>query len=136
MFMRSANGEETFCLGRYPLWEFAQKLEAFEFEILTSNRFVNPSPTNATPPAVASDPFDTTPNPPLDDPRRDSESSDGIDDSLNLFRWGGRVVEGFTPTGFDVLKAMWGMLDNAKHRIRRVRECGDERHESGVAHVG
>lgn len=42
MFMRLAKGEGPFCLGSYPLWEFEQKLAEFEFEILTSDRFVNP----------------------------------------------------------------------------------------------
>ena len=45
---------------------------------------------------------------------------DGIDDLLMVFRWGGRVVEGLTPNGFDVLKAMWAFMDNQEHRVRRV----------------
>ncbi len=34
MFMRSANGRQTFNLGRYPLWEYEPKLQEFEYEIL------------------------------------------------------------------------------------------------------
>lgn len=44
----------------------------------------------------------------------------GPDQSEYVFRWKGRTVEGFTPTGLDVLKAMWEMLNNAEHRVRRT----------------
>lgn len=47
MFMRLAKGEGPLCLGSYPLWEFEQKLAEFEFEILTSDRFVNPGESNS-----------------------------------------------------------------------------------------
>lgn len=47
VFMQRANGEATFRLGSYPLLEFEQKLEAFEFEILTSDRFINPGESNS-----------------------------------------------------------------------------------------
>lgn len=70
-------------LAIYPLWELEKKLELFKFEILTSNRFVNPNPTNATPLAEA------------DQPRED-KPPDGPDSSLMGFRSGGRVVEGLT----------------------------------------
>ena len=45
---------------------------------------------------------------------------DGPDQSEYVFRWKGRTVEGFTPTGLDVLKAMWEMLNNPEHRVRRA----------------
>ncbi len=44
---------------------------------------------------------------------------DGPDQSECVFRWKGRTVEGFTSTGIDVLKAMWEMLSNSEHRVRR-----------------
>lgn len=50
MFMQEANGKETFCLDGYPLWSLGQQLELFEFEILTRNQSVSPSPPNAEPP--------------------------------------------------------------------------------------
>lgn len=56
MFMSIANGNETFNLSRYPLWEYERKLKEFEYEILRSDRFVNPSSTNATPLAEANQP--------------------------------------------------------------------------------
>jgi hypothetical protein len=45
---------------------------------------------------------------------------DGIDESVSGFRWDGREILSLTPTGFDVLKAMWEFLDNPKRRVRRV----------------
>lgn len=42
MFMQEANGKEMFCIDGYPLRRLERQLELFEFEILTSDRFVNP----------------------------------------------------------------------------------------------
>lgn len=63
MFMRSANGSQTFNLGRYPLWEFERKLQEFEYEILRST-----SPKTRE----------------LTDTRQDKNGGDRLNDNENL----------------------------------------------------
>lgn len=51
-FMWKAKENESFDLDQNPLSDLANKLQLLEFEILTDNRFVNPSPSNPTPPSA------------------------------------------------------------------------------------